>query len=249
MRIRHKKKRKVAVFDIDGTFFRSSLLIELVEALITKGFFPKGARRMYHTAYEKWLNRRGSYKDYIMAVVTAFERYLAGVHENDFMRVVREVVAFHEERVYRYTRELLRSLRKRRYFLLAISHSPKYVVDAFAKRWGFDKAYGRMFFVDTLGRFTGESMYQEFIEEKSRIFMRAVEKHNLTLRGSVGVGDTESDISFLKLVRRPICFNPNQSLYRVARRRGWPVVVERKDVIYKLQKLIPQPLVSKDKGR
>jgi phosphoserine phosphatase len=57
-------------------------------------------------------------------------------------------------------------------------------------------------------------------------------KENLILRGSVGVGDTESDIAFLKFVSRPICFNPNKKLYDHARRAGWEVVVERKDVIY-----------------
>jgi len=31
------KKRKVAIFDIDGTIFRSSLLVELLEALIAEG--------------------------------------------------------------------------------------------------------------------------------------------------------------------------------------------------------------------
>jgi phosphoserine phosphatase len=51
----------------------------------------------------------------------------------------------------------------------------------------------------------------------------------------VGVGDTESDIPFLKLVDRPICFNPNRKLYAAAKRHGWKVVVERKDVIYKIE--------------
>ena len=32
--------RKVAVFDVDGTIFRSSLLIQLVERLIADGLFP-----------------------------------------------------------------------------------------------------------------------------------------------------------------------------------------------------------------
>jgi len=56
----------------------------------------------------------------------------------------------------------------------------------------------------------------------------------LTLKGSVGVGDTESDIAFLKMVEKPICFNPNQKLYQYAKRAGWKIVVERKDVIYHL---------------
>jgi len=33
--------RKIAVFDIDGTIFRSSLLIECVEAMISAGLFPE----------------------------------------------------------------------------------------------------------------------------------------------------------------------------------------------------------------
>jgi phosphoserine phosphatase len=59
-----------------------------------------------------------------------------------------------------------------------------------------------------------------------------VEKENLSLRHSIGVGDTESDISFLELVSKPICFNPNEKLYQHAKRLKWAVIVERKDVIY-----------------
>jgi phosphoserine phosphatase len=61
-------------------------------------------------------------------------------------------------------------------------------------------------------------------------------KHKLTLKGSVGVGDSEGDISFLEQVENPICFNPNRILYRHALLSGWKVVVERKDVIYEIKK-------------
>lgn len=70
--------------------------------------------------------------------------------------------------------------------------------------------------------------------DKAVILKRAVGKEGLALKGSVGVGDTESDIPFLKMVERPICFNPNKKLYRYAKRKGWPIVVERKDMIYNL---------------
>ena len=36
----------------------------------------------------------------------------------------------------------------------------------------------------------------------------------------------------LELVERPICFNPSRELYKAAKRLGWKVVVERKDVVY-----------------
>jgi phosphoserine phosphatase len=61
------------------------------------------------------------------------------------------------------------------------------------------------------------------------------DKHpELTREGSIAVGDTDGDIPLLESVERAICFNPNQTLYTQAKRRGWEIVVERKDVIYKL---------------
>ena len=77
-------------------------------------------------------------------------------------------------------------------------------------------------------------MDEELIVSKAAIVLRAIEKECLTLSGSVGVGDTEGDISFLELVERAICFNPNLKLYNHARNMKWKTVVERKDVIYEL---------------
>lgn len=228
------RPRKVAVFDIDGTIFRSSLLIELVEQLIRDGIFPSAARRKYELAYRAWLDRKGSYEDYIWAVIRAFDRHVKGVREKDFLKAVKNMHAIHKDRVYRYTRDLVRNLKKRGYFLLAISHSPKYVVDGFAKRLGFDKVYGRYLGLDARGRFTGKTLHFDVIGDKARALERAARKEHLTLRGSWGVGDTESDISMLRMVTHPICFNPNRELYRAARRNGWKVVVERKDVVYTL---------------
>ncbi|MEK7208426.1 MAG: hypothetical protein AAB699_02660 [Patescibacteria group bacterium] len=70
---------------------------------------------------------------------------------------------------------------------------------------------------------------------KAATLRRAVLKEGLTLAGSIGVGDTESDIPFLELVEQPICFNPNAKLYAHAKRRKWEVVVERKDMVYQIR--------------
>ncbi|MDP1719050.1 MAG: HAD-IB family hydrolase, partial [bacterium] len=70
------------------------------------------------------------------------------------------------------------------------------------------------------------------ILDKAKILQRAVEKNGLTLKGSIGVGDTASDIAFLSLVDKPICFNPNKKLYDHAKKKKWIIAVERKDVIY-----------------
>lgn len=232
---KNKQKRsmkKVAIFDIDGTIFRSSLLIEITEALIREGIFSKKAKDIYAKAYGDWSNRKDSYEKYIGAVINAFERNIRGIRYNDFARVAKDVISSQRNHVYRYTRELVKDLKEKKYYLLAISNSPKPVVEEFCKKWGFNKAYGRVYELDRNDKFTGKILYENLISDKAKILERAIEKEGLTLTESVGVGDSESDITFLKLVERPICFNPNSMLYRHAKSAGWKVVVERKDVIY-----------------
>ncbi|OGF76453.1 hypothetical protein A2926_02570 [Candidatus Giovannonibacteria bacterium RIFCSPLOWO2_01_FULL_44_40] len=229
-----KIQRKAAVFDIDGTLFRSSLLIEITEALVQERAFPPQVRNVYWRAYKNWHERKGSYDDYIGAVIKAFEKNIKGVRHGDFLQIAKKVVASDQNRVYRYTRDLLKKLRSKNYYLLAISNSPREIVEGFCKKLGFHKVYGRIYEVGKGKKFTGKVNYAELITDKSKILQRAVEKEHLTLRNSIGVGDTENDVPFLKMVEKPICFNPNKRLYQYAKRAGWQIVVERKDMIYKI---------------
>jgi len=224
--------KKVAIFDIDGTLFRSSLLIELTDALIQKGIFPAAARKAYIRGLENWLSQKGPYEEYIGAVIKAFRKNIKGVRYDVFSEVAQKVAAFHGDRIYRYTRDIIKKLKKKNYYLLAISHSPQKIVKEFCRKWQFNKTYGMLYEIDRRKRFTGRILHPEIIFDKAKILKRAIEKEKLTLKGSVGVGDTESDAAFLKMVERPICFNPNKKLYQYAKRAGWQIIVERKDVIY-----------------
>ncbi len=226
--------RRLAIFDIDGTLFRSSLIIELIEELIEQDIFPKSMRDMYLREQGAWLDRRGSYEDYIMKLVVAFEKHLKGVSYKDFTAAAKVVTVKKKDRVYRYTRDLIKKLKQEDYYLLAVSQSPKAILEPFGKGVGFDKIYGRIYEVGPSERFTGGIEDLNLIANKANIVKRVLEKEKLTLDGSVGVGDTEGDIAFLEMVEEPICFNPNAALYKHAKRLGWKVVVERKDVVYEL---------------
>lgn len=227
-------QRPVAVFDIDGTLFRSSLLIELVEKLVEEGAFPKSARGLYARAEEKWLDREGDYAAYTDALIETFKKHLKGVPYEVVADAAGEIIETKKARVYRYTRDLVRELKKKGYYLLAISHSPKLIVDGFAYEHGFDKAYGMLYETGASGSFTGQVIDRDLIMNKAAVLKRAIEKEGLTLKGSVGVGDTESDIGMLELVERPVAFNPNKKLLTVAKRSGWNIVVERKDAVHEL---------------
>lgn len=226
--------KKVAFFDIDGTVFRSSLLIELVERFIERGIFPEEAREGYQKEFDAWQNREGSYEDYIGAVVKTYIANIKGVFYGDMADIGKEVVAEQSKRVYRYTRDLIKELKKKGYYVVAISQSPKTVLDDFCESYGFNKVYGRIYELGPQDHFTGEVVDVHLIENKANIVRRVVEKEGVDITDSVAVGDTEGDIPLLELVERPICFNPNRALYEHAKRMGWKVVIERKDVIYKL---------------
>lgn len=227
-------KPKAAFFDIDGTLFRSSLLIELVERFIREGVFPENAARIYEREHTAWVNREGTYEAYIDAVVRSFSANLKGVHYGAFADIGREVVREQGHRVYRYTRDLVAELKGEGRYLVAISQSPKTILDEFCHAYGFDKVYGRIYEIGPQDRFTGVVEDEHLISNKANIVHRVAEREGIDLSDAIGVGDTEGDIALLEAVARPICFNPNASLYTHAKRRGWEIVVERKDVIYEL---------------
>jgi HAD superfamily hydrolase (TIGR01490 family) len=226
--------QKVAFFDIDGTVFRSSLLIELVDALIRKGIFPEKVGSMYATTEGAWKDRKGTYRAYIGDVIRVFECNIQGVHYGTLKDIGKEVVEAQGGRIYRYTRDLIHTLKEDGYAIVAISQSPKVIVDAFCMQYGFDKVYGRIYEIGPRDLLTGVVIDEELIKDKSLIVERCIVKEGYTLLGSYGIGDTDSDIPLLEMVEHPLCFNPNRELYTHAKSVGWSVVVERKDVVYTL---------------
>ncbi|MEK7596093.1 MAG: HAD family phosphatase [Patescibacteria group bacterium] len=231
-----KVKRKLAIFDIDGTLFRSSLLIELVNSLVENKIFPEAAKEAMDKDYFAWINREGSYEEYIWQVINIYQRYIGGWDREIINKIVQRVVDFHKKRVYRFTRDFICELKDENYFLLAISGSPEEIVKKFADYFGFDRAFGSVFEVQE-GRFTGKVLY-DAAKNKKRILKKFFKDNAeyIDFRESVAVGDTQSDIPIFEAVDYPIVFNPNLDLACYVIKKGWPVIVERKNVIYRLDK-------------
>ena len=228
------KRKKLAVFDIDGTIFRSSLFVELVEALISEEYFPASARKHYEKEFIEWQNREAGYDVYIDKMIQTYLKHIKGIPLDEVIDVSNRVLQFKKHRVYKFTRNLIAQLKKT-HFMLAVSHSPFHIVDPFARELGFDKVYAVWYETNDKGLLTGIIEHQDLIFHKHKIISRAIEKEHLTLAGSVGVGDSEGDIKMLRMVKKPLAFNPDQKLHRVAKRNKWKIVVERKDVIHIIQ--------------
>lgn len=233
------KKSKIvrlAIFDIDGTIFRSSLLIQLVNEFVARNIFPRSVLKKVENDYLAWVNRRGSYETYIWKVVEVFMHNIGGKRKSDVVAAASAVIKEQKDRVYRYTRDLIRDLRRRGYYLVAVSGSPHEIVESFVATMKFDAAFGVLYEIKN-GVYSGKIFKDNSARNKARVIseflgesgMRADFKH------SYAVGDTEGDIPSLTLVGNPIAFNPNQKLMAFATKHNIPIVVERKDVIYQLE--------------
>lgn len=129
---------------------------------------------------------------------------------------------------------MIAKLKGEGYHIIAISGSPLEVVEEYNQRHlHFEKVFGSVYETDKTGVYTGEAVFEP-TKNKGEVVRQYVAENHLVLDGSYGVGDTESDISFLEIVEHPIAFNPNQNLKNAAVEKGWEIIVEKKDVIYKI---------------
>jgi HAD superfamily hydrolase (TIGR01490 family) len=236
-------REPLAVFDVDGTLFRRGLLPALTRRLVNEGIFPERVREELSRDYYAWVERRGSYETYDELVMELFLRELKGVSVAELRRCATAEVEAHGRRLHMYTRDMARRLKDAGYHIIAISGSPQEILDLFLKPLGFDRAWGTVLAQDAGGCYTGEVLQDPF-KNKRRVLEEFLEDADVGLESSVGVGDTLSDVGFLEMVRTPIAFNPNRSFFEMARQRGWAIVVERKDVIYNLQKRLEDPVLK-----
>ncbi|OGI27522.1 MAG: hypothetical protein A2359_04195 [Candidatus Moranbacteria bacterium RIFOXYB1_FULL_43_19] len=223
--------KKLAIFDIDGTIFRKNLHFELIDELSWRGIFSKDARKTLVQIYANWLEHRGTYEEYRKKIISTYEEELKGCSQKDVIDASRKVADFNKDRIYIFTRDLIKKLRKDKYAIIAISGSPIEIVKEYNKHMKFDEVFGSVYETNGKGIYTGKSIFEP-VKHKGHLVGQYISEKGLTLEGSAGVGDTESDISFLKMVSNPIAFNPNLNLEKVARRKNWRIVVEKKDVVY-----------------
>lgn len=225
---------KFAVFDIDGTLIRWQLYHVIVDRLAKAGELTPNAEADLKAARKKWKNREHgeSFAEYEQVLIKIFETSLPRIDPHLFDNLVQQVIAEYKEQVYVYTRNLIKSLQRQGYFLIAISGSHHELVEEIAKFYGFDDWVGSQY--ERQGeQYSGASYVAS--HHKAEILQQMIEKHALTPKGSYAVGDSKSDAPMFALVEYPIAFNPDKNLYKIANKNNWNIVIERKNMIYQLE--------------
>lgn len=223
-----------AAFDIDGTLIRWQLYHAITDMLARQGLLDEDTYASLKAARMDWKRRSSpeAFKAYEAQVVAAYEQALQQMTVTQFEMAAREVFDEYKDQVYSYTRGLIKELKSKNYKLLAISGSQTEIVAMMAAYYGFDDYVGTTYHRES-DRFTGKVTLHA--GSKHVILDELVRKHNLTYANSIAVGDSEGDVSMLEAVENPIAFNPTSTLLDIAKRNAWPIVIERKNVTYKLE--------------
>lgn len=226
--------RPFAVFDIDGTLIRWQLYHAIADTLARQGYINPEVYQTMKDARMAWKRRSGgTFQDYERQVIEVYEAILKKLSFEQFESAIDAVFQEYKDQVYTYSRDLLLKLKKQNYLLFAISGSQTEIVAKIAGYYGFDDYTGTVYERRGNG-FSGNKTIGSL--NKDVTLNRLVIKHGVNFRGSLGVGDSRSDVSMLESVDRPIALNPEADLFKHASLKGWRIVLERKNMVYELEK-------------
>jgi HAD superfamily hydrolase (TIGR01490 family) len=230
-----KSGRPFAVFDIDGTLIRWQLYHAIADALARRGHIKPQTYQTMRDARMIWKRRAGgSFKDYEVQVIEVYEAVLKTLSFEQVEEAIDAVFEEYKDQVYTYTRDLIAKLKQQKFLLFAISGSQTEIVAKVAYYYGFDDYIGTVYEWGVSG-FSGAKLSIGSLD-KDQNLQRLVQKHKTSFEGSFGIGDSHSDIKMLELVDHPIAFNPERALFEPAQRAGWKIVIERKNMIFELEK-------------
>lgn len=211
----------LAVFDLDRTLLPGSSLVALARALASSGMVTR--RRLAIAAVqERRYRRRGSDDHAVDRLRDEALGHVAGLEHLPMVDLARAVA----HRLCTFVSPGARHLLDRHLaagdFVVVLSASPQELVEAVSAELGAHRGVGtRAEVVD--GRYTGR-LDGPFCYGAGKIDRLVADVGRVPLDRACAYADSASDVPLLQSCGHPVAVNPDRTLRRVARQRGWPVV-------------------------
>lgn len=231
-------KQVAAFFDIDGTLYRSSLLIEHFKKLIKHEIIcPSVWHTTVKETFNNWDKRQGNYDEYLLEVCNVYSKNLKGISSAEIDVVANEVMRTKADKVYRYTRNQINWHLEQGHKVIFISGSPDFLVKLMAEKYHATDYIASQYLFNADGVFTGEVLPMWDSKSKNIAITNFVARYDISLEESYSYGDTNGDLSMMQLVGNPVAMNPAKELITAIKTDSSisekaKIVIERKDVIY-----------------
>ncbi|WP_437678294.1 HAD family hydrolase [Sorangium sp. So ce131] len=232
-----KDSTKLAILDVDGTLYPGALGVELLRALMKGGLCRSDKGEAVLDVLRRYRARE---IDFATMSVTAYGLFGSALRDcpcSEVERTARDIWERERSRLFPFASELVNMLKDRGCEPMLISGSPQEMVGLVAEELGVDDFRGSLFSRRS-GLYTGEvELSSGVLGEKERILSAITGGKDVCLRGSMAIGDSLTDSALLRLVGKPIAFEPDPELLSLALHHGW-MVADRDSILESAQALL-----------
>jgi len=228
-----------AFFDIDGTLYRDSLMVEHFKKLMKYDIIDqKDWYSNVRDTFMDWDKRQGNYDDYLLEVSELYVRSITGLDNTCINFTSDQVIKLKADRVYKYTRSRIEWHLKQGHIVIFISGSPNFLVEKMAKKYNASDFCGSEYIFEN-DVFTGNLIPMWDSDSKNISINNFTKKYEIDLLNSYAYGDTNGDFNMLRRVGKPIAINPTKELLKMINlnenmKNKTKIIVERKDLVYSL---------------
>ena len=227
-----------AFFDLDKTIIAKSSTLAFSREFQTGGLISRGA--VLRTAYAQFVFLTGRADHDQMEKMRQFMSQLCAGWD---VQTVTDIVAdtLHnivDPIVYDEAVGLIEDHHLAGRDVIIVSASGTEVVGPIGEMLGADQVVATQMEVAD-GKYTGGITFYAFAEAKAVAMRELAEKHDYDLERCYAYSDSVTDVPMLAAVGHPYAVNPDKELRRVARERGWPILVFAKPVALRRRVKLP----------
>jgi HAD superfamily hydrolase (TIGR01490 family) len=218
-----------AFFDLDKTIIARSSTFAFSREFQAGGLISRGA--VLRSAYAQFVYLVGGADHDQMEKMRQFMSQLVSGWD---VQTVRDIVAdtLHnivEPLVYDEAVELIDEHHAAGRDVIIVSTSGAEMVEPIGELLGADHVVAtRMEVAD--GKYTGNIRFYAYAENKAKAITDLARKRGYDLDRSYAYSDSITDVHMLEVVGHPYAVNPDKDLRRIAKERGWPVLVFERPV-------------------
>ncbi len=227
-----------AFFDLDKTIIAKSSTLAFSREFQAGGLISRGA--VLRSAYAQFVYLVGGADHDQMEKMRQFMSSLCSGWD---VQTVKEIVAdtLHnivDPLVYDEAVSLIETHHLAGRDVIIVSTSGSEVVEPIGAMLGADKVIATRMDVQD-GKYTGDIRFYAYAENKAKAIRDLARKRGYDLDRCYAYSDSVTDVHMLEAVGHPYAVNPDRDLRRIARDRGWPILVFEKPVALRSRVKLP----------
>jgi HAD superfamily hydrolase (TIGR01490 family) len=218
-----------AFFDLDKTIIARSSTFAFSKEFQAGGLISRGA--VLRSAYAQFVYLVGGADHDQMEKMRAFMSQLVGGWD---VQTVRDIVAdtLHnivEPLVYDEAVDLIEQHHAAGRDVIIVSTSGVEMVEPIGEMLGADHVVATRMEIED-GKYTGKIRFYAYAENKAKAVSDLARKRGYDLTECYAYSDSITDVTMLETVGHPFAVNPDKDLRKIAKERGWPVLVFERPV-------------------